>query len=60
MSFEFPLRSFFKSVSYRVTRKAFFGHIPFPVIHIDTSFKIPDMNKEVVAVGTVGAFKNAS
>ncbi len=26
-----------------LTRKAFFGHVPFPVIHIDTSFKIPEM-----------------
>lgn len=26
-----------------LTRKAFFGHVPFPLIHIDTSFKIPAM-----------------
>jgi sulfate adenylyltransferase subunit 2 len=26
-----------------LTRKAFFGHVPFPLIHIDTSFKIPEM-----------------
>lgn len=26
-----------------LTRKAFFGHIPFPLIHIDTHFKIPEM-----------------
>ena len=26
-----------------LTRKAFFGHVPFPLVHIDTSFKIPDM-----------------
>ncbi len=26
-----------------LTRKAFLGHVPFPLIHIDTSFKIPDM-----------------
>jgi len=26
-----------------LTRKAFFGHIPFPLIHIDTSYKIPEM-----------------
>src|ERR671931_2007285 len=26
-----------------LTRKAFFGHIPYPLIHIDTSFKIPEM-----------------
>src|SRR5512146_3052881 len=24
-------------------RKAFFGHVPFPLIHIDTHFKIPEM-----------------
>ncbi|HVN81981.1 MAG TPA: sulfate adenylyltransferase subunit CysD [Terriglobia bacterium] len=26
-----------------LTRKAFFGHVPVPLIHIDTSFKIPEM-----------------
>jgi len=26
-----------------LTRKAFFGHIPFPLIHVDTSYKIPEM-----------------
>lgn len=26
-------------------RKAFFGHIPFPVIHIDTGYKFPEMYK---------------
>src|SRR2546425_1586113 len=26
-----------------LTRKAFFGHIPYPLIHIDTSYKIPEM-----------------
>src|SRR5437016_5860560 len=26
-----------------LVRKAFFGHVPFPVVHIDTSFKIPAM-----------------
>src|SRR6187401_49117 len=24
-------------------RKAFFGHVPFPLVHIDTSYKIPSM-----------------
>ena len=28
-----------------LARKAFFGHMPFPLIHIDTSFKIPEMIK---------------
>ncbi len=26
-----------------LTRKAFFGHVPFPLLHIDTNFKIPEM-----------------
>ncbi len=26
-----------------LVRKAFFGHVPIPLIHIDTSFKIPEM-----------------
>ncbi len=26
-----------------LTRKAFFGHVPFPLLHIDTGFKIPEM-----------------
>ncbi|WP_022851599.1 sulfate adenylyltransferase subunit CysD [Limisalsivibrio acetivorans] len=26
-----------------LTRKAFFGHVPFPLIHIDTHYKIPEM-----------------
>jgi sulfate adenylyltransferase subunit 2 len=26
-----------------LTRKAFLGHIPFPLIHIDTTYKIPEM-----------------
>ena len=26
-----------------LARKAFFGHVPFPLIHIDTSYKIPAM-----------------
>lgn len=28
-----------------LVRKAFFGKVPFPLIHIDTSFKIPEMIK---------------
>jgi len=31
------------SVMLWLARKAFFGEIPFPVVHIDTSFKIPEM-----------------
>ena len=26
-----------------LARKAFFGHVPFPLVHIDTSYKIPTM-----------------
>ena len=26
-----------------LSRKAFFGHVPFPLVHIDTSYKIPEM-----------------
>src|ERR1700687_3221041 len=26
-----------------LARRAFFGHVPFPLVHIDTSFKIPEM-----------------
>ena len=31
------------TVLLRLTKKAFFGHVPFPMIHIDTSYKIPAM-----------------
>jgi sulfate adenylyltransferase subunit 2 len=31
------------TVSLWLCRKAFFGKIPFPVIHIDTSYKFPEM-----------------
>ena len=26
-----------------LARKAFFGHVPFPLLHVDTSYKIPAM-----------------
>src|SRR3954468_16130876 len=26
-----------------LARKAFFGHVPFPLVHIDTSYKLPKM-----------------
>lgn len=26
-----------------LARKAFFGHVPFPLVHIDTTFKMPEM-----------------
>jgi len=28
-----------------LTKKAFFSHVPFPLVHIDTNFKIPEMIK---------------
>ncbi len=33
------------SVLLWLARKAFFGHVPFPLVHIDTNFKIPSMIK---------------
>ena len=26
-----------------LARRAFFGHVPFPLVHVDTNFKIPEM-----------------
>ena len=26
-----------------LARKAFFGHVPFPLVHVDTSYKMPEM-----------------
>src|SRR4051794_41820926 len=26
-----------------LARKAFFGHMPFPLVHIDTRYKLPEM-----------------
>jgi sulfate adenylyltransferase subunit 2 len=31
------------TVLFWLARKAFFGHVPFPLLHIDTHFKIPEM-----------------
>lgn len=31
------------TVLVKLCQKAFFGHIPIPLVHIDTSFKIPEM-----------------
>lgn len=31
------------TVMLHLARKAFFGHVPFPLVHIDTSYKIPAM-----------------
>src|ERR1700745_2654354 len=31
------------SVMLWLLRKAFFGHIPVPCVHVDTSYKIPEM-----------------
>ena len=26
-----------------LSRKAFFGHVPYPLVHVDTMFKFPEM-----------------
>lgn len=31
------------TVLLTLARKAFFGHVPFPLVHIDTSYKVPAM-----------------
>ena len=31
------------TVLVHLARKAFFGHVPFPLVHIDTNYKIPEM-----------------
>lgn len=31
------------SVLLWLARKAFFGHVPFPILHVDTNYKIPQM-----------------
>jgi sulfate adenylyltransferase subunit 2 len=31
------------TVLLHLARKAFFGHVPFPLVHVDTSYKIPEM-----------------
>jgi sulfate adenylyltransferase subunit 2 len=31
------------TVMLHLARKAFFGHVPFPLVHIDTAFKVPAM-----------------
>ncbi|MFU8806761.1 MAG: sulfate adenylyltransferase subunit CysD [Bradymonadaceae bacterium] len=31
------------SVLLWLVRKAFFGHMPFPLVHVDTTYKIPEM-----------------
>ena len=31
------------TVLLTLARKAFFGHVPFPLVHIDTHYKIPEM-----------------
>lgn len=33
------------TVLLHLARKAFFGHVPFPLVHIDTHYKIPEMIK---------------
>ena len=40
-----------------LARRAFFGHVPFPLVHVDTSYKIPEMIDQgiCVTIGTDGA-----
>ncbi|NGX56483.1 MAG: Sulfate adenylyltransferase subunit 2 [Candidatus Anoxychlamydiales bacterium] len=33
------------TVLVHLARKAFLGHVPFPLVHIDTNFKVPEMIK---------------
>ena len=33
-----------------LTRKAFFGHVPYPLVHIDTAFKIPELTESFEAL----------
>ena len=35
-----------------LTRKAFLGHVPFPLLHVDTSYKIPAMIEYRDRLGT--------
>ena len=37
-----------------LARKAFFGHVPFPLVHVDTTYKIPSMieYRDSVAIGS--------
>ncbi len=34
-----------------LARKAFYGHVPFPLVHVDTHYKIPERpsNTEIVS-----------
>ncbi len=41
-------------------RKAFFGKIPFPIIHIDTSYKFPDMYEFGIDSPESGIFLSSS
>ena len=31
------------TVLLQLARKAFFGHVPFPLVHVDTAYKMPEM-----------------
>src|SRR4026208_2038249 len=37
-----------------LTRKAFFGHVPFPLVHVDTSYKMPAMIEYRDRLGRAG------
>ncbi len=37
-----------------LARKAFFGHVPIPLVHIDTHYKIPEMIDYAFSLGHKG------
>ena len=43
-----------------LARKAFFGHVPFPLVHIDTSYKIPSMIDTATAWSASGTCSSSS
>lgn len=34
------------TVMLHLARKAFFGHVPFPLVHVDTAYEIPELMEE--------------
>ncbi len=34
------------TVLLHLARKAFFGHVPFPLVHVDTAYEIPELMKD--------------
>jgi len=48
------------TVLLRLARKAFFGHVPFPLVHIDTSYKEGPRNDSILGVIANGAKQSIS